>query len=52
MKIKIIVECKICKIIYCVIMTHVVVAEVEYLDVGCPRRERFESVQRPQLVVA
>ena len=34
------------------IMTHVVVAEVKYFDVGCPRCECLESVQRPQLVVA
>ena len=33
-------------------MTHVVVAEVKYFDTWCPRCERFESVQRPELVVA
>ena len=33
-------------------MTHVVVAEVKYFHTRCPRCERFESVQRPELVVA
>ena len=32
--------------------THVVVTEVKYFDTWCPRCERFESVQRPELVVA
>ena len=35
-----------------IIRTHVVVTEVKYFDTWCPRCERFESVQRPELVVA